>query len=662
MPIAQTNLIGYGKWWQTILLALLTLVLTLTPLSGTTQVFNTNDSEAAPVIFNGRVLFQVRKIGEFSANFRANSISETLAKEAKEKGEIDLEVVELENQGDIAIVRSRRSDRHLVTVTSEDVRLGSTALQQAKDWQEDIEKALIKSQEEQAPGYPNRALLLSGGILLGGMVVSSFLFWLQSWLSPLLMHWLGQPNSSIYQWQQPIRMIVQLAIVGVQVGLWISISIFIVDLFPQARIARHNFFQFIDYPFVRLGEDHAYSVLQILLLISFSVGLWFAVNTITKLFKSYILAKSGAHQSIQEVFTVLAKYLLIFLGLVILLEIWGFDVSSLTLLGGVLGVGIGFGVQNIANNFISGIIIVVERPIQVGDFIKLGELVGTVKHIGARSTEIVTLDRVSIIVPNSRFLDNEVINWNHGDSVSRLRIPVGVAHGSNIKLVKKVLIEAAKSHQDVLLRPRPQVWFQEFGESALQFDLLVWTGEPKKQPRIKSDLNYRIESALRKNGIQVPFPQRDFHLRSYELERFVNAWLRQNQPDLLKNPYSDGSQPTMKDPWSVNTVIEDNSPITELQDDDNSDVDVEEVASQMRGKGGVEICDRTFRFQIYSECFVGSEAVDWLVTNYEYSRKEAVKVGQMLKDRGIIHHVTDDHNFKDEYLFYRFYADENRRK
>ena len=513
----------YQRRWQTILLALLTLVLTLTPLSGTTQVFNTNDSEAAPVIFNGRVLFQIRKIGDFSANFRANSISETLAKEAKEKGKVDLEVVELENQGDLAIVRSRRSDRHLVTVTSEDVRLGSTALQQAQDWKEDIEQALIEYQEERASGYQNQALLLSGGVLLAGIVVSSFLFWLQSWLSPLLRYWLGRPASPLYQWRQPVKVLFKLAIVGVQAGLWISVSIFIVDLFPQARIARHSFFQFIDYPFIRVGEAHAYSMLQILLLVSFSSGLCFAVSAVTNLLKSYIV-RSGANQSIQEFFVLILKYLLIFLGLVILLEIWGFDVSSLTLLGGVLGVGIGFGVQNLANNFMSGIIIAVEKPVRVGDFVRLGDIEGKVVSIGARSTKVITLDRLKIIVPNSCFLEDKVTNWSHSDPVFCLHLPVELRPDSNIKLVKKALLEVTKDCRDVLSDPCPQVLLLEFGDSSYKFELLVWLKNPNEQRRVKSDLYYRIEHSLRRHGIELAMLQREFFLQSPEIKQFVDSW------------------------------------------------------------------------------------------------------------------------------------------
>ncbi len=210
--------------------------------------------------------------------------------------------------------------------------------------------------------------------------------------------------------------------------------------------------------------------------------------------------------------------------------------------------GIGFGVQNITNNFISGFIITLERPIQVGDFIKIGDLVGIVKQVGARSTEITTPDKVTIIVPNSRFLESEVINWSDGDPVSRLRVPVGVAYGSDISKVKTALLEAVKRHPEVLLRPEPEIWFQSFGDSALNFEIMVWTGEPRKQFRVKSDLNYAIEASLRRHGIEVPFPQQDLHLRSPQLEEIIGLLKQQaigvsNMANAQPSPPSSSSLP-----------------------------------------------------------------------------------------------------------------------
>jgi hypothetical protein len=396
------------------------------------------------------------------------------------------------------------------------------------------------------------------------------------------------------------------------------------------------------------------------------------------------------------VVAILTQYILTFLGLIVLLQIWGLDVRSLAILASVLGVGIGFGVQNITNNLISGLIITLERPIQVGDFVKVGDLVGTVERIGARSTEIRTLDQVTIIVPNSRFLETEVINWSHGDPVSRLRIPVGVAYGSNVEQVQAALLEAAKSHPEVLVRPQPQVWFQEFGESAINFDLLVWTGEPKNQARVKSDLYYRIEASLRRYGIEVPFPQRDLNVRSPQLEEFIAAWLRQNAPTpsekaAIDSPNGDklSVSDRVSDREAVATLgasappkeertqaaLEENQPqdssvvasVEPLTEQSSATapsgkglaaVDIEALVTAMREPGGLEIKDRRDHLNFYPACFIGSEAVEWLVQTQNCTREEAIQLGQILIERGIIHHVLDEYPFRDDYFFYSFYVDE----
>jgi hypothetical protein len=360
----------------------------------------------------------------------------------------------------------------------------------------------------------------------------------------------------------------------------------------------------------------------------------------------------GQDQGFPEFIAALFQYGLVFLGLLTLLPLWGFNLSSLALVASFLGVGIGFGIQNIVNNFVSGLIIVLERPIKVGDFVTVGSLQGLVDRIGSRSTVIRTLDQVAIIVPNSRFLENEVINRSYGSPVSRLRIPVGVAYGSEIDLVKKALIEAAKEHSEILLHPKPQVWFMEFGDSSLNFELQVWTDDPQKQPRIKSDLNYKIEANLRRYGLEVPFPQRDLNLRSPILDRLLRQLLKHYSS---QDTTSDTSSPLPEPRPSVSGHP------SQLPSENGSFErrDLLELAELMRGSGGVDRRDRRFRLNVYPLCFIGSEAVDWLVTHLQCSREEARAIGQSLCDRGVCHHVTDDHPFRDAYYFYRFYADES---
>jgi small-conductance mechanosensitive channel len=217
---------------------------------------------------------------------------------------------------------------------------------------------------------------------------------------------------------------------------------------------------------------------------------------------------------IQESIARVLHYIIIVLALFIALEHLGIDLTALAAVGAILMVGIGFGLQNIASNFISGLILLFERPIQVGDFVEVKGVLGTVRAINARSTTVETQDNVSIIVPNSHFIAESVTNWSYRDSRTRIHVRVGVSYEADVDQVEKILIEVAAAQPEVVADPPPTVQFYEFGDSALNFDLLVWIDDPRRQFFIGSDLNFSIVRAFRANDIQIPFPQRDLHLVS----------------------------------------------------------------------------------------------------------------------------------------------------
>jgi potassium efflux system protein len=180
---------------------------------------------------------------------------------------------------------------------------------------------------------------------------------------------------------------------------------------------------------------------------------------------------------------------------------------------GALSVGIGFGLQSIFNNFVSGLILLVERPIKIGDYINVGGQEGTVKKISVRSTEIETIYRQSVIIPNATLITDPVINWMHLDKVCRSDIAVGVDYGTDVELLRSTLLDVAHAHRGVLKSPPAVVHFAGFGDSSLDFELRVFLRDVRDRIKTTSELRFSILSALRDAGISIPFPQRDIHIK-----------------------------------------------------------------------------------------------------------------------------------------------------
>ena len=257
------------------------------------------------------------------------------------------------------------------------------------------------------------------------------------------------------------------------------------------------------------------SLVQMFLLIALLIAVfWFSSRTKRFLFNRF-LVKSGLDRALQYAIAQIVSNLVLVIGIFIVLENTGIHLGALTVFAGAVGVGVGFGLQNIASNFISGLVILAERPITIGDRVEVAGVVGQVQQIRARSTVILTNDNIAMIVPNSKFIDSPVTNWTYSDPRVRFRVPIGVAYGSDVNKVREALIAAGRSNSHVLEDPAPSVFLNKFGESSIDFELVVWSSEMSHRPsRFKSDLNFAIEEKLREAGIAIPFPQRDLHIRS----------------------------------------------------------------------------------------------------------------------------------------------------
>ncbi len=460
------------------------------------------DRESARVIVDGIFLFEMGDTSQFPAEERAALMNDKLQRAAESPGVESVEVVMRNGLPTLLMDGS-----HLITVTESDASLGggANAQEQADIWARQIREVLRQANNERGERFLRRALLQVTLVL----TLACMLHWGAARLSFYLLQD-KEETPTLEAWRS-------LGVSATRFVIWGLTLFYVSDLFPLTRRWSYRVRQIIansiTAPILPI-DTNTYSVLDLLVLIGLLLGLVMGANRLSQMLRVRILQVSRLNRSAQDAIATTIKYTLMVVGAVVVFNLWGLDITSLTILAGALSVGIGFGFQDIAKNLGSGLVLLFERPIQVGDFVEVGNSMGTVERIGSRSTLIRTLDRVSIIVPNSRFLESEVINWSHDNPVSRLRLPVGVAYGSNLEDVKSALLNAAQEHPQVLRIPPPRILFPGFGDSSLDFQLLVWCGDPSQQQLLRSDLYFGIHEQLKRRQIEIPFPQRDLHLRS----------------------------------------------------------------------------------------------------------------------------------------------------
>jgi small-conductance mechanosensitive channel len=240
----------------------------------------------------------------------------------------------------------------------------------------------------------------------------------------------------------------------------------------------------------------------------------FAGKVVSRLLFNRVLKKVQMDEGVRYMLVRFTNYFIVFVGVVISFQILGIDLSGLAVIFGLLSVGIGFGLQNITSNFISGLILLIERPIKIGDRVVVNGIEGDIAHINMRSTTIQSLDNISIIVPNADFISGSVINYSHGDTRIRVRVGVGVSYGSDLDLVLRTLKEAAMMHDEVLKSPEPVVVLKDFGDSSWDMAVVSWIANAKRHPIIESDIRMNIVRLFKKHGIEIPFPQRDINFRT----------------------------------------------------------------------------------------------------------------------------------------------------
>ena len=256
------------------------------------------------------------------------------------------------------------------------------------------------------------------------------------------------------------------------------------------------------------------SLVQIFLLIALLVTVFWLSSGTKRFLFNRLLAQSGLDRSLQYAIAQVVSNIVLVVGIFIVLENTGIHLAALAVFAGAVGVGLGFGLQNIASNFISGLVILAERPITIGDRVEVAGIAGQVEHIRARSTVIRTNDNIMMIVPNTKFIDSPVTNWTYGDRRVRFRIPVGVAYGSDVNKVRDALLAIAHENPHTLKEPAPTVSLDQFGGSSIDFKLMVWSSELSDHPsRYRSDLNFAIADKFHEVGIEFPFPQHDVHIR-----------------------------------------------------------------------------------------------------------------------------------------------------
>ncbi len=273
-----------------------------------------------------------------------------------------------------------------------------------------------------------------------------------------------------------------------------------------------RFSAILGFPVVTLGEQ-VITVGQIGLVLAIAVIGYLLARWVERLLVRRMSARAvnpDVVHLVRRIYIIAVVVVLVFT----ILDLLKVPLAAFAFISGAIAIGVGFGAQNIINNFISGWILMWERPIRIGDFLEIGDTRGTVEAINTRSTRIRRIDGVHLLIPNSHLLENMVVNWTLVDRLTRTGVRVGVAYGSPVRRVAELMEQAATEHADVLDEPKPLVIFEDFGDNALIFDLAVWVlaGGDRDLRQVRSDIRFRIDELFREHGITIAFPQRDVHV------------------------------------------------------------------------------------------------------------------------------------------------------
>ncbi|MBI1194228.1 MAG: mechanosensitive ion channel [Gammaproteobacteria bacterium] len=373
-------------------------------------------------------------------------------------------------------------------------------------------------------GYRNLATFIVSGLLLTALLAIGI--WIVNALFQDLFDGLDDGR---YAWQAKVRERLGLAkdehVPGliwlrliVAVVAWAVFGVALVNVWGYTNQGWLWLYQFTTRGF-EIGSLHIMPLQW-----AFGLAVFALLLTLVRWLRQDVLqrwiGRSRLDRGAREAVITIAGYVGVMISALVGLSLAGFNFTNLAIIAGALSVGIGFGLQNIVNNFVSGIILLFERPIRTGDWIVVGETEGYVRRISIRSTQIETFDRMDVIVPNSDLIASQVKNWMLTNPWGRVRVPVGVAYGSDVEKVKEILLAVANAHPlvmtDGIRVSEPVVLFQAFGESSLDFELRCFIRDVEKRLHVTSDLNFAIDAAFRKAGVEIPFPQRDLHLRSVD--------------------------------------------------------------------------------------------------------------------------------------------------
>ena len=284
-------------------------------------------------------------------------------------------------------------------------------------------------------------------------------------------------------------------------------------LSARLRRALHQLREVWNYELTASGEGAITPGKMVSALVIFLLG-WALAGFVSRLLGKRVFPRLRLEEGASHAFQSLAFYFLLLVAFLTALRMVQIPLTAFAVLGGALAIGVGFGSQNVVNNFISGLILLAERPIKLGDLVEMEGVYGNVERIGLRSTRVRTGDNVHIIVPNALFLENKVINWTHRDPKVRITIPIGIVYGSATREAERLVKEVLANHPQVLAQPGPVVLFRDFGDNALIFEARFWIHMRTMMERlqIESDIRFRIDEVFREAGIVIAFPQRDVHL------------------------------------------------------------------------------------------------------------------------------------------------------